>query len=114
MQEFLTENWTNADVQEAVKELRDQYVNDVTDKVEGAVAISDGKVKKKPKSISPHSLTKLCNRFDKQDKEKAEQIAEIVANVKWQISIDRKTTSLKKLQGLIWAKGYNSGAIKGQ
>ncbi|KAG4075718.1 hypothetical protein HA402_003543 [Bradysia odoriphaga] len=90
VEEYLTANWTTEAVQEAVKELRAQYVADVTDKIEGAVAISDGEAK-----------------------EQAEEIAEVVANVKWQISIDRKTTSLKKLQGLIWAKGYDSGAIKG-
>ncbi|XP_037025761.1 enolase-phosphatase E1 [Bradysia coprophila] len=90
VEEYLTANWTTEAVQEAVKELRAQYAVDVTDKIEGAVAISDGEAK-----------------------EQAEQIAEVVANVKWQISIDRKTTSLKKLQGLIWAKGYDSGAIKG-
>ncbi|KAJ6640198.1 Enolase-phosphatase E1 [Pseudolycoriella hygida] len=90
VQQYLDENWNEADVQETIKELRIQYADDVINKIEGAVAISDA-----------------------EGKEQAEQVAEIVANVKWQISIDRKTTSLKKLQGLIWAKGYNSGAIKG-
>lgn len=45
VQEYLNENWTEGEVQELVKELRQQYANDMTDKIEGAVAISDGEVK---------------------------------------------------------------------
>lgn len=53
VQEYLNEKWTDAEVQETVKELRQQYANDVTDKVEGAVAISDGEVKTNQKYLSP-------------------------------------------------------------
>jgi enolase-phosphatase E1 len=37
----------------------------------------------------------------------------IVRNVHWQISHDRKTQSLKALQGFIWRSGYASGALQG-
>lgn len=30
------------------------------------------------------------------------------------MSLDRKTTELKALQGLIWKKAYEEGSIKGQ
>lgn len=49
-----------------------------------------------------------------QEKDKDEQITSLVENIKWQMSIDRKTTPLKSLQGLIWQKGYENGNIKGQ
>lgn len=41
-------------------------------------------------------------------------IADVVKNVEWQMSLDRKTGALKTLQGLVWAKGYEDGSIKGQ
>jgi methionine salvage enolase-phosphatase E1 len=37
-----------------------------------------------------------------------------VENVKWQISFNRKTGSLKQLQGHIWRAGYECGELKGQ
>lgn len=40
-------------------------------------------------------------------------IPDVVKNVKWQMSLDRKTGALKTLQGLVWAKGYKDGSIKG-
>lgn len=39
---------------------------------------------------------------------------QIVANVHWQISTDRKSTALKQLQGHIWQHGYTSGEIVSQ
>ncbi|CAM9305180.1 unnamed protein product [Heterosigma akashiwo] len=40
--------------------------------------------------------------------------AAVVANVQWQISIDRKITALKQLQGHVWRFGFHSGALKGE
>src|SRR5678815_715012 len=40
-----------------------------------------------------------------------ESIAEYVA---WLISIDRKSTGLKSLQGKIWRQGYLDGSLKSQ
>jgi enolase-phosphatase E1 len=39
--------------------------------------------------------------------------AAVVANLLWQMDLDRKTTGLKSLQGRIWRGGYESGAIQG-
>lgn len=79
-------------MQTIVTELRAQYNKDVEAKVEGCVEIVDGTV----------------------DTEKEKQITSIVDNVKWQMSIDRKTTALKSLQGLIWAGGYKTKSLKAQ
>lgn len=46
--------------------------------------------------------------------DKGAQINACVANIKAQMEADRKTTSLKHLQGLIWTGGYRSGAIRAQ
>jgi len=37
----------------------------------------------------------------------------VVPYLQWLISEDRKLTALKDLQGLVWADGYASGALKG-
>jgi len=38
----------------------------------------------------------------------------IAAYVQWLISIDRKSTGLKSLQGKIWRQGYEQGLLKSQ
>ena len=40
--------------------------------------------------------------------------AAVLANVEAMMAADRKTTALKKLQGLIWHEAYRAGTIKGQ
>lgn len=37
----------------------------------------------------------------------------VIDNVRWQMSIDRKTTALKQLQGHILKDGYENGVLKG-
>lgn len=37
-----------------------------------------------------------------------------VANIRWQMDHDRKTTALKSLQGKIWRAGYRDGTLKGE
>lgn len=37
----------------------------------------------------------------------------VIANVKWQMSQDRKSQELKQLQGHIWKEAYKQGKIKG-
>ena len=39
--------------------------------------------------------------------------AAVVANLLWQMDLDRKTTGLKSLQGRIWRGGYEDGSIQG-
>jgi methionine salvage enolase-phosphatase E1 len=38
----------------------------------------------------------------------------VIKNVLWQMDHDRKTTSLKQLQGHIWREAYNSGELIGE
>ncbi|KAG8593661.1 hypothetical protein GDO81_000917 [Engystomops pustulosus] len=38
----------------------------------------------------------------------------VAANVLWQMSLDRKTTALKQLQGHMWRSAYASGKVKGE
>lgn len=41
-------------------------------------------------------------------------IESIVANVYWQMDMDRKAKPLKQLQGHIWKYAYEKGLVKGQ
>ncbi|CAO1404648.1 unnamed protein product [Diamesa tonsa] len=45
--------------------------------------------------------------------EKSKLIPKIVNYVFWQMDLDRKSTELKQLQGLIWQKGYEDSILKG-
>ena len=42
------------------------------------------------------------------------EIESVAAYVEWLISIDRKSTALKSLQGKIWRQGYQDGSLKSQ
>lgn len=37
----------------------------------------------------------------------------IIKHVYWQMDLDKKTKSLKQLQGNIWKNAYETGKIKG-
>ena len=37
-----------------------------------------------------------------------------VASVLWQMDADRKTTSLKQLQGHMWREAYKTGLVQGE
>uniref|UniRef100_A0A672UQ93 Enolase-phosphatase E1 n=2 Tax=Strigops habroptila TaxID=2489341 RepID=A0A672UQ93_STRHB len=41
-------------------------------------------------------------------------IQAVVDNVHWQMSMDRKTTALKQLQGHMWRAAYATGLVKGE
>lgn len=84
---YLKNNWNEEATKTVVTALREQAEEDKKAEVEGVVPIPTG---------------------DSED-----IIPEIVKNVEWQMSLDRKTGSLKTLQGLVWAKGYKDGSIKG-
>lgn len=87
VEEYLKNNWNEDATKTVVAALREQAEEDKKAEVEGVTTISAG---------------------DSED-----IIPEIVKNVEWQMSKDRKTGSLKTLQGLVWAKGYKDGTIKG-
>ncbi|KFP25251.1 Enolase-phosphatase E1, partial [Colius striatus] len=47
--------------------------------------------------------------------EELEQVIQaVVDNVHWQMSLDRKTTALKQLQGHMWRAAYATGQVKGE
>ena len=48
------------------------------------------------------------------DAGKEEVIKAVVANVRWQMDNDRKSTELKQLQGHIWRQAYESGDVRGE
>lgn len=41
-------------------------------------------------------------------------IQAVVDNVHWQMSLDRKTTALKQLQGHMWRAAFTAGHVKGE
>jgi enolase-phosphatase E1 len=43
-----------------------------------------------------------------------EELESVVEYIEWQMDRDRKSTSLKSLQGRIWEEGYKSGELRGQ
>ncbi|XP_049284998.1 enolase-phosphatase E1 [Anopheles funestus] len=87
VEEYLKNNWNEDATKTVVAALREQAEEDKKAELEGVTTISAG--------------------------ESEDIIPEIVKNVEWQMSQDRKTGSLKTLQGLVWAKGYKDGTIKG-
>ncbi|GBP03996.1 Enolase-phosphatase E1 [Eumeta japonica] len=89
VKQFLTEKWESDDVKKAVAALRSLAVQDQEASVDGVVSIPE------------------------ENASKDEQIEALVNSVKWQMSLDRKNSALKLLQGLIWKQGYDSGDIKG-
>lgn len=87
VEEYLKANWNEDATKTVVAALREQAEEDKKAEVEGALTIPAG---------------------DSED-----IIPDIVKYVEWQTSRDAKTGSLKTLQGLVWAKGYKDGSIKG-
>ncbi|XP_058465775.1 enolase-phosphatase E1 [Malaya genurostris] len=87
VEEYLKTHWSDDATKTVVAALREQAEEDKKAEVEGAVTIP---------------------AEDSED-----IIADVVKNVEWQMSLDRKTGALKTLQGLVWAEGYNDGSIKG-
>lgn len=87
VEEYLKTHWNEDATKTVVAALREQADEDKKAEVEGVVTIP---------------------AEDSED-----IIPDIVKNVEWQMSLDRKTGALKTLQGLVWAKGYKDGSIKG-
>ena len=48
------------------------------------------------------------------DVDKSVIIKSLIENINWLMSLDRKVTALKQLQGHMWQDGYESGLIQGQ
>lgn len=87
VEEYLKTHWKEDATKTVVAALREQADEDKKAEVEGVVTIPT------------------------EDSE--DVIPDVVKNVEWQMSLDRKTGALKTLQGLVWAQGYKDGTIKG-
>jgi enolase-phosphatase E1 len=75
------------------------------DVCEDVAALRDENVTDTRKSLNPPQL--------RSDTPEAE-LESLVAYIEWLIAHDRKSTSLKSLQGKIWQEGYRSGQLYGQ
>lgn len=87
---FLATHWGEPAVVGAVVALRRQAAEDRAAGFEGAVEVLG----------SPEATDERVR-------------LSAVASVHWQMDHDRKTTSLKTLQGLIWRSGYRHGELQG-
>lgn len=83
LEDYINKHWDDPEFQDNLELLRAQAAND-TD-IQGFVPIDTGVNAKKS----------------------------VIDNVLWQMSIDRKTTALKQLQGHIWKDGYENGLLRG-
>lgn len=90
LESYIEGHWDDDELQGDVDALRSQVEKDVTDGVKDAVSIP-------------------AKDSDAEDIKKA-----VIKNVLWQMDHDRKTTSLKQLQGHIWREAYNSGELIGE
>ncbi|XP_056424897.1 enolase-phosphatase E1 isoform X2 [Hyla sarda] len=88
VEEYLQKHWQEEECQEDVLQLRLQAEKDSG--LKGFVPI--------PSSTEPE----------------LQVIKGVVDNVLWQMSLDRKTTALKQLQGHMWRSAYATGKIKGE
>ncbi|NXX87283.1 ENOPH phosphatase, partial [Urocolius indicus] len=91
VKEYLRAHWEEEECQQDVGLLRKQAQEDSS--LDGAVPIP----------------------LENGSGEKLEQVIQaVVANVHWQMSVDRKTTALKQLQGHMWRAAYATGQVKGE
>ncbi|XP_039282668.1 enolase-phosphatase E1 isoform X2 [Nilaparvata lugens] len=88
LNEYVKSNWTDSEFQEDLKALKEQAEKDVSEKMEGVVAIAES-----------------------EDEEVVREA--VIKNVLWQMDNDRKTAALKQLQGHIWRKAYEKGEVVG-
>ncbi|KAM8939357.1 enolase-phosphatase E1 [Pelodytes ibericus] len=52
--------------------------------------------------------------FSENEKDLQKVIQGIVDNIFWQMTLDRKTTALKQLQGHMWRSAYMTGEVRGE
>ncbi|XP_015188395.1 PREDICTED: enolase-phosphatase E1-like [Polistes dominula] len=88
LKKYITDGWTRDDFKEDYKKLKEQAKKDEDDKVEGFVPITGNNVEEEQESL--------------------------MKNILWQMDNDRKTTSLKQLQGHMFSEAYKTGILKGR
>ncbi|XP_053319062.1 enolase-phosphatase E1 isoform X2 [Spea bombifrons] len=91
VKDYLRDHWEEEQCQEDVRQLRKQAQTD--SHLEGHVPIP-------------------CLSENQADTDRV--IQGVVHNVHWQMSMDRKTTALKQLQGHMWRSAYVTGQVKGE
>lgn len=92
---FIKSNWNEPKMKECLQVLIKQSEVDVSQDLEGVVPI--------PSFPNDTASTSEVETFQNA----------VISNVLWQMSLDRKTTSLKELQAYMWISSYNSGVIHG-
>uniref|UniRef100_A0A8D0HDG1 Enolase-phosphatase E1 n=2 Tax=Sphenodon punctatus TaxID=8508 RepID=A0A8D0HDG1_SPHPU len=92
VKEYLRAHWEEEECQQDVSLLRKQALADSN--LEGAVPI--------PLETGTR------------EEELERVIQAVVDNVYWQMSLDRKTTALKQLQGHMWRAAYATGQVTGE
>ncbi|XP_048219924.1 enolase-phosphatase E1 isoform X1 [Perognathus longimembris pacificus] len=92
VKEYLQTHWEEEECQQDVRLLRKQAEEDTH--LEGAVPIP---------AVAGNGVDDL-----------QQIIQAVVDNVFWQMSLDRKTTALKQLQGHMWKAAFTAGHIKGE
>ncbi|XP_014667108.1 PREDICTED: enolase-phosphatase E1-like [Priapulus caudatus] len=90
VEQYLKTHWNEEECRCDVEELRQLADTDLEEKVEGAVKIP----------LLEDELEETVRKA-------------VVANVLWQMSLDRKTTALKQHQGHMWRAAFKTGILKG-
>ncbi len=85
--DYLAQHFHAEDVRNDIQLLREEYATDVREN-------------KQPPPLA--------------DSESAAELESITNYVQWLISLDRKSTGLKSLQGKIWLEGYSEGSLRSQ
>lgn len=87
IKDFLTERFSDEEVQTAIAQLHQEHLQDEAN------------------HLNPPALSGETQR---------EQIESLVNYIHWLMAADRKSTSLKTLQGKIWETGYRQGDLRGE
>jgi enolase-phosphatase E1 len=87
LKDYLTAHWNSPEMVADLARLGDEHVADIQQR------------------LDPPPLVKGTE---------ADEIASVVAYLKWLIDRDRKSTVLKSLQGKIWRKGYLDRTLKAE
>uniref|UniRef100_A0A8D8LPY7 Enolase-phosphatase E1 n=1 Tax=Cacopsylla melanoneura TaxID=428564 RepID=A0A8D8LPY7_9HEMI len=88
LESYLNKNWNTDEMKLNIKLLAEQADHDIANNIPGVVPVKETESEKTLKQ-------------------------NIISNVLWQMSQDRKTKALKTLQGHIWLDGYNDGQLVG-
>lgn len=122
LEQFLKANWESEQLKKCVDELRQQVCSlfihvlhtvshEASRPSEILKMIATSLSSAKATQRTSMSYTAAVLSFTALNSKVLEEVA---ANIRWQMAADRKTTSLKALQGMIWKSAYESGELKGR